>query len=305
MFQGNARLAMTEIFLPTEIIEGEIGLTIDYRAGQTPAIDVLSGAMRFIEALDALDRALLSSVDTSLEPVSILNDVQHSSLRLLLARALKSVPDDALKNLEWKKWVGNLLVKGKYRLLRQIGADAPEIARELEALSADYSQAPGVLVAYRSPRLPNILEALDTIQDARAAISCPVTVQTELGNVELEALRMPVQATTRNVESSITNRGEEIFRVKSPDMLGEAQWIVLRNNRNTRVNMLHRGFVERYHRREVALLPGDALRCRFEETIRYDAAGQEISREIAIVEVMNIITPSVQENLGLEQGRPV
>ncbi|MDR3351842.1 MAG: hypothetical protein LBO00_02260 [Zoogloeaceae bacterium] len=89
MFQNSTRFAMTENFLPTEIIEGEIGLIIDYRAGQTPAIDVLSGAMRFIEALDVLDKALLSSVDTSLEPVSILNDVQRSSLKFLLARLEK------------------------------------------------------------------------------------------------------------------------------------------------------------------------------------------------------------------------
>jgi hypothetical protein len=286
------------LFLSTEIIEGEIGLVIDYRAGQTPAVEVLSGAMRFIEALDGLDKALLSSVDTSLEPVSILNDVQHSSLKLLLARALKSLPDDAVKSLEWKKWVGSLLVKCKYELLKHIGSDTPEIAKVLEILSADYSEAPGVLVAYRPPRLPDVLEALEGVQIARATISFPVTVQTELGSVELEALPAPPQVDARNVESSITNQGEEIFKIKSPDMLGEAQWTVLRNNRNTRVDMLHRGFVERYHRREVSLLPGDALRCRFEETIRYDAAGQEIDRKLAIVEVVSVITPPVQENFS-------
>jgi hypothetical protein len=281
-------------FLPTEVIEGEIGLTIDYRAGQMSAVDVLTGAMRFIEALDKMDKALLSSINTTLEPVSVLNDVQRSSLKLLLARALKSLPDDAIKNLEWKKWAGALLVKGKYRLLGLIGADTPEIARELENLTTDYAQAPGVLVAYHLPRLPDILEAMEDVQSARAAISCPVTVQTELGNVELEAMPTPPQADWVSVESSITNHGEEIFKVKSPDMLGEAQWMVLRNNRNTRVDMLHRGFIERYHRREVSLLPGDALRCRFEETIRYDATGQEIDRKLSIIEVVSVITPPVQ-----------
>jgi hypothetical protein len=259
---------------------------------------VLTGAMRFIEALDKMDKALLSSVNTTLEPVSVLNDVQRSSLKLLLARALKSLPDDAIKNLEWKKWAGALLVKGKYRLLKRIGEDAPEIARELENLSADYANAPDAMFAYHPPRLPDILEALEDVQSARAALSCPVTVQTELGNVDLEALPAPPQADLTSVESSITNHGEEIFKVKSPDMLGEAQWTVLRNNRNTRVDMLHRGFIERYHRREVSLLPGDALRCRFEETIRYDATGQEIDRKLSIVEVVDVMTPPVQERFS-------
>jgi hypothetical protein len=163
-----------------------------------------------------MDKALLSSVDTALEPVSVLNDVQRSSLKPLLARALKSLPDDAIKSLEWKKWAGALLVKGKYRLLQLIGADTPEIARELESLSADYSQAPGVLVAYRLPRLPDILEAMEDVQSARAAISCPVTVQTELGNVELEALPAPPQADAGSVESSITTKGKKSSRSSRP-----------------------------------------------------------------------------------------
>jgi hypothetical protein len=62
-------------------IEGEIGLVIEYQAGKARALDVLSGAMALVQAIDELDKALLSSIDTKLEPVSILNDVQHSSLK--------------------------------------------------------------------------------------------------------------------------------------------------------------------------------------------------------------------------------
>ena len=65
-----------------ESVEGEVGLVIDYVAGESEALIVLQSAMRLIEGLDALDHALLSSIDTSLEPVSILNDVQHSSLKM-------------------------------------------------------------------------------------------------------------------------------------------------------------------------------------------------------------------------------
>lgn len=71
--------------LDQEPVEGEIGLVIDYTPGQSRALDVLSGAMALISSLDALDSALLSSISTELEPVSILNDVQHSSMKMLLA----------------------------------------------------------------------------------------------------------------------------------------------------------------------------------------------------------------------------
>ena len=60
------------------LVEGEIALTVDYLAGKASAIAVLSGATQMIAALDGLDRALLSSVDSELEPVSILNDDDRS-----------------------------------------------------------------------------------------------------------------------------------------------------------------------------------------------------------------------------------
>lgn len=55
--------------LDAQLVEGEIGLVIDYVPGQSVAVDVLAAAMQMIESLDKLDAALLSSIDTSLEPV--------------------------------------------------------------------------------------------------------------------------------------------------------------------------------------------------------------------------------------------
>lgn len=82
------KLIDMERILESQMLEGEIGLVIDYEPGKALAVDVLQAAMGMIEALDKLDAALLSSVNTSLQPVSVLNDVQHSSLKMLLARAL-------------------------------------------------------------------------------------------------------------------------------------------------------------------------------------------------------------------------
>lgn len=63
--------------LGIESVEGEIALVISYQPGKSEALSVLAGAMRLIESLDALDHCLLSSIDSTLEPVSILNDVQQ------------------------------------------------------------------------------------------------------------------------------------------------------------------------------------------------------------------------------------
>lgn len=177
--------------LPLESIEGEIALVIDYRPGQSEALGVLAGAMRFIESLDKLDHCLLSSIDTSLQPVSILNDVQHSSLKILLARALRKVPDDAVGSLDWKKWLGVLLVKGKYQLLAHLESGDDGIKQALSSLEADYNNAPGVVVGYTPPSVADVRGALREVAIARASIpDGNVVVQTEMGDVQIPRLEI-------------------------------------------------------------------------------------------------------------------
>ena len=288
-----------ERILESQTVEGEIGLVIDYVPGKVLAVDVLQAAMGMINALDKLDSALLSSVDSSLEPVSVLNDVQHSSLKMLLSRALRNTPDELIGNLDWKKWVGALLVKGKYKLLQKLDADAPEIQKTLLELESDYKAAPANLIGYRSPIISDIQDALDGISKARSALpGQKVTIQTELGDVLLpDSIAPVIVLEAPEVADTIVNRGVEFFKVKSPDMLGSAQWVVLRNNRSTRVDMLHRGWIDAYHRREHTLLPGDSMKCRFEEHVSYDSAGTELDRRLIIVEVLDVISPPTQQPL--------
>jgi hypothetical protein len=283
--------------LDMQMVEGEVALTVDYAAGRASAIAVLSGATEMIAAIDALDRALLSSVNTSLEPVSILNDVQHSSLKILLARALKSVPDDDLARLDWKEWLGRLLVKGKHMLLQHMDADAPTIAAVIEELKPDYAAAPG-LVGYTPPTVTQAQQALKQVRRARALLTdSTVTIQTELGSVRLPDLPAESPEAEPVVAERVVNRGREWLKVRFPDMLGPAQWTVLRGGRNVRVAVLHQEWLDRYHRRGVQLMPGDVLDCDYEETVEYDANQNEIGRSLAIIRVHGVKSPPSQRPL--------
>lgn len=172
--------------LPTESIEGEIALVIQYQSGKSEALGVLSAAMGLIESLDRLDHCLLSSIDSGLEPVSILNDVQHSSLKILLARALKRVPDDLIKSLDWKKAVGGLLVKGKHKLLAKLDASEEEVKKITSELAPEYKQLPGQMAGYEPPNVKDLTQALHGVARARQVLQFgSVTVQTDLGLIEL------------------------------------------------------------------------------------------------------------------------
>ena len=286
--------------LEQERVEGEIGLVIDYTPGQSRALDVLSGVMALVSSLDALDRALLSSISTGLEPVSILNDVQHSSIKLILARVLKKIPDDSLASLEWKKWVGGLLVKGKHLLLQNLAADAPVIDEQLKALDPIYKSAPG-LIGYDPPQVKDIQEALQGVARARATIEGETVIfQTELGDVVIGKAQPPAEALgAGEVVQVLTNRGRELLKVRYPDMLGQAQWTVMRGGHSARVEVLHRSWLADYQGRKLMISPGDSLDCSFEESIGYDAYQNEVERKLRIIEVHGVITPPTQTPLAL------
>lgn len=282
--------------LDVEKVEGEIALVIKYKPGESHALDVLQGAMALVESLDRLDHVLLSSVNTSLEPVSVLNDIEKSSLKLLLARALRSLPDEHLHNPDWKKWLGALLIKGKHVLLQRIDADAPEIMQGIELLADDYRHAPG-LVGYEPPRITDVQDALDGVAKARARFPRQrVLIQTELGDIELPETLPPPSPVPLDPDKCtfVVNRGREFFKIKQPDMLGQSQWSVLRNGRAVRVDILHKSWLDSYQSRAASILPGDSLECVFEETITYDDRQNEIDRRLAIIEVLSVISPPQQ-----------
>lgn len=287
-----------KFYLPSESVEGEIALIIQYQPGKSEALGVLAGAMRLIESLDKLDHCLLSSIDSDLEPVSILNDVQHSSLKILLARALRKAPDELISNMDWKKWVGGLLIHGKYKLLANLEADAPRIREILIELEPEYQSSPAGLVGYTPPSVVAIQGALNSVAKARASLPMhSVTIQTELGDIYLADVSATEPPEIMTPQDTITNTGVEFFKVKSTDMLGQAQWTVIRNNRIVKVDLLHQSWLDAYQHRLLTVLPGDSLECRFEESITYDSNHNELDRRLSIIEVIRVISPPVQQPL--------
>jgi len=67
-----------------------------------------------LEAFHQLDVALVKSVDSKIEPMVLLEDIETGSLKAWLSYVLKAVDDQALKELDWKPLIGQYLVKAKY-----------------------------------------------------------------------------------------------------------------------------------------------------------------------------------------------
>ncbi len=281
-----------------DTIEGEVGLVIDYEPGKSEALTVLQSAMRLIQGLDALDHALLSSINTSLEPVSILNDVQHSSLKMLLKRVLKAVPDDALGSLEWRAWVGGILVKGKHKLLAKLDSPNEEIQSTLNELKQDYLNAPNSTVGYEPPQLEQTLSALNQIKSARAIMpNSKVTFQTELGDIDLPYVDAEFTVESITTETNYKSTGRDLFKVKSPDMLGNAQWKVKHAGRAIDVKITHESWLNEYHARSINIAPHDSLDADYTQEIMYDDNQVEVSNTITLTYIHRVVLPPENKKL--------
>ncbi len=281
-----------------ETVEGEVGLIIDYEAGKSEALIVLQSTMRMIQGLDELDHVLLSSINTSLEPVSILNDVQHSSLKVLLKRALRAVPDESLANLEWRTWVGALLVKGKHKLLEKLDAPASDIKDALNELKTDYLAAPNTTAGYEPPKLEDALSALNKIKSARATLpNSKVEFQTDLGNIDIPYVDAEYTVESITSETSYKSFGRGLFKVKSPDMLGNAQWKVKYSGKPIEVKITHEAWLDEYHSRRINISPHDSLDADFEQEVIYDDNQVEVSNNITLTYIHRVVLPPENANL--------
>ncbi len=280
--------------LETEVIEGEIAIVIKYNAGESSAIDVLQGAMNIINALDGLDKVLLKGVDSNLEPVSILNDVQHSSLKLLLARALKKIPDEHINNLDWKKFVGSLLVNGKHRLISKLEANEQEISTILDNIGKDYVNIPGSGLNYDKPDVKEINKAIKQFKNACSGMeNQEITIQSELGDIVLKDVEPVNIEAGKDVDTQIiTNIGQEIFKIKAIDMIGKSKWKLLRNKETINVAINDSEWLNEFLNRKYALLPGDSIKCEYKEEIYYDKSHNETNRQLTITKILEIIHPS-------------
>jgi hypothetical protein len=128
-------------------------ITVDFVRGTGDPSRPFRTMIDLLGALARFDRDLIRSVDVTIEPVLLLEDVEAGSIKAWVATILKSTDDSAIRSGDWKKVLGEYLVKGKYFLLEKLeGAQTitqPRLLDEiqsgllLEAELTDVRSLPG------------------------------------------------------------------------------------------------------------------------------------------------------------------
>jgi hypothetical protein len=271
---------------------------IDFKRGEGSPSRVFAAINDFIRACERLDGELAHGIDTNIETVLLLEDIEAGSIRVWLRNALRAVEDDALKTLDWKPVVWKYLVRAKYAVIRWIDDEAtpknlPALAREIQAIAAETDVRH--LPDYQAPAPAVLLDAMRDFQSAKDQLS-PGDRATYIPR-DGDALEMNL--TVRWDVESI-----EALAVKKPDYLGDSKWELRHGKRTISAKIEDESWLKRFQGREVDVRPGDALKCDVRIEHLYGHDNELLTERYTIVHVNDVLADAFKGQMGLFDPGP-
>ncbi|HVV93785.1 MAG TPA: hypothetical protein VHD15_10225, partial [Hyphomicrobiales bacterium] len=252
--------------------DADFAFEIDFAKGEGNPKRIFEAAILLIGAFETLDGALATSIASEIKPLLVVEDVETGSIKVWLKNILKSVEDDALRDLDWRPLVGKYLVRAKYIVLEFLDDDKargpraiPNLREALRRLAAetDVRQLPDYAPVHEG----RLVTAMDRIQDAKRVLDRRdrLTIETEdqTYEVDLDKTWQPSAEIEVDRESTeTTSEGEVVLTVRKPDMIKDSMWQFTHGKLNVAAPIKDDPWLDAFHARKIPILPGDALKCR-------------------------------------------
>lgn len=252
-----------------------------------------------IDSFFEIDKGLLEYFTVEIESKFLLEDIQSGSLRAIVKTIVSSVDDEALKELDWKKFVGSFLVKAKHKILKKL-EDKKEIntideVNEIEGEILELAQKTDVqkLPTYSPGSIQKLLGNISSLSNATKSLlpedeiyyissEGQVSINKEF-NISSEAIQALL---THKV---IKSEAELVLRIKKPDYLGQSMWDLHYNGKTIQVKILDWGWLHKFHSRQIDLRPGDSLKAKVEVELWLGYDNSLVAEHYTVVEVIDVI----------------
>ena len=280
-------------------VKADFCIEIDFQKGSESPSRIFRAMTEIIETFQEIDITLIRSIDTKIEPIALIEDVETGSLKAWLKYALRETDDEALKQLDWKPAVGKYLVKAKYFILNFIDKKTEIVSREeveqLEkqllqaAEETDVTNMPSYTVVQRQKLLPQIgrlTNALKILNENDKAIY--IYAENE---IRMNACfnYIPENIETLLTQEEIISTSEMILKVKKPDYLGESMWEFRHGTRQITAKILHQEWLKEFQDRKIDIRPGDSLRSIVNTVVKYGYDNEVVGTHYEINEIKEVI----------------
>ncbi len=297
---------VTETVQDSEPPSANFAFYIDFEKGEGPAARVFAATHAFIRACEHIDRELVSSIDTSIETVLVIEDIEAGSLKTWLRYVVNAIDDQALKDIDWKPLIGQFLVKAKYLVLKWIDndethRDLPELGRELQELAAETDvRHLGDYLPVSPQALVSAIRNFEGIKDHliegdKASVITPgnedfdfdLTLRCDLEKLEELAIK----------EIQVHTVPRMVFIVRKPDYLGTSMWQLRHGTTPISAKVEDETWLATFQGRGVDVRPGDALNCRARIEMTYGYDNELISEKFYLEEVQEILENQYSQSL--------
>lgn len=281
--------------MPAEL-KGDYCIIIDFKKDSPNPERIFQTMSELIKSFQKLDNILIDSIDSNIEPIILLEDVETGSLKTWLRTVLKNTPDEALSNLDWKPAVGQFLVKAKYIILNRLEGktlitDAQVIEDiQYEILDAAEETKVKAMPNYHPIQTKKLLTGIDDINKSLQYLDKgdSATYQTGTNSATFN-LSLDLSAETLEdllTVETIENDAIMILKVNKPDYLGDSMWTLKHENKTINAKIVDKNWLLSFQQRKVDVRPGDSLKCNVHITVKY---GKDMSVIRTIHEIREVI----------------
>ncbi len=289
--------------------DADFSVTIDFKKGEGNPRRVFDAASLLIAGFEQIDDLAIDTIDTRIEPLLVLEDVEAGSIKVWLKNVLTAADDQAIKELDWKPAVGKYLVRAKYVAVKWLDSGSDENPPAITDLAQELRQIASETDVRHLPDYPPIhegrlLTALDRLQDAKKQLirGDKLTIETDDQKYEVDLARTwsPTASIAPDAARETHSHGELILTVRKPDMIGKTQWQFRHGKNNVSAPITDHDWLHEYRERKIDLRPGDALRCMVRFAYDYDAEGKLTGQRMEIENVFEVIRSTGRQTSFLE-----
>lgn len=286
-------------FRPEPPPGADFAIYIKFDKGAPRPQRVFQAADAMIQALQRVDKALCAAIDTNIEPVMVLEEIEAGSLKIWLRDILNVTDDDALKTLDWKPAIGRYLVRAKYAYIQWANKKEPgtliDLARNIRSIAAetDVKHLPD----YAPPSIRELADTLREIDEAKSYLTSNDEMSYIAADGEGKAVAdfdLSVNwSPDELIELAIKERAKfenmpMTLIIKRPDYLGTSMWDFRHGRQAISAKIADTDWLTRFHGRKIDVRPGDALKCLVTIERGYGHDNELVKETIVVTKIESV-----------------
>lgn len=290
-------------------LKADFCIEIDFDKESENPSRVFKTMSAMIETFEQIDRDLAVSIDSKIETVLILEDVESGSIKTWFANKIKTLDDESLKSGDVRKIIGSYLVRAKYFVINKLEGktkitDQKEIDEIQEGL-LELAQLTNIrqLPAYIPIEKTKLLNGINNITNALSYLSpkdkASYMTDDNKASFNIDFRYVPEDIEELITKESSTNELSMIVRVKKPDYLGYSMWDFSHGNHSICAKLVDNDWLKDFHNRKYDIRPGDSLKVKMKIISNYDYDNNLISTKYQVLKVFEILKPPTSDQLDV------